>query len=293
MYYVLCLLWQPLGKEWRPALLMDSRGVAAPHLHMITASSGRRSGAHRIRWIFALFLVLLITLVVTLALAQIHPLQRYLVAARPLTAGEILSSDSVITRELDPGSMPDGAVLDQDRDKVLGQQVVIPFAAGDIITLSHLGTNSGRVAGGVPPQMRVLKLITKDMVMPDGLQAGDKIDMVLTLHDPAGALQTQYAIQGLVIRDIAPDNSSITLMVPPSIAVLMIHAQQTGTIVILAAPDNEEFAVVPPVTTTGACQVFLDANGQPTTPPPGATPCPVGQGNSTTPTPSPSPTARP
>ncbi len=256
---------------------------------MIAPSSGRRSGARRIRWIFAIFLVLLIVGVVALALAQIQPLQTYLVAARSLPAGETLSSADVIARNLDPGSMPAGAVLERDRDSVLGQQVEIPFAAGDIITTSHLGSNSGRTAGGVPPGMRVLKLITKDIVMPDGLQAGDKIDMVLSLKDAAGAVQTVYAIQGLVIRTIAPDNSSITLVVAPSIAVLMIHAQQAGTIVILAAPDNEDFAVVPPVTTSGGCQVFLDANGQPAPPPLGATPCPTNTNNS----PSPSPTATP
>ncbi len=234
-------------------------------------------------------LVILIVIIVAFTLAQIRPLQTYLVAARALPVGTVLTSDSLTTRELAPGSVP-GAVLDQDRASVIGQQVVIPFAAGDIITTTHLGSGSGRIAGGVPTDMRVLKLLTKDIVMPDGLQSEDKIDMVLTLHDVAGNLWTEYAIQGLVIREIAPDASSITLVVPPSIAVLIIHAQQTGKIVILAAPANEAFAVLPPVISDGPCQVFLDANGQPTTPPPGATPCVVPSG---TPQAQPSPTSSP
>lgn len=242
---------------------------------MIPSSPGRRTRGRRIRWFIAILLVALIAIIVAFSLAQIHPVQSYLVAARSLASGTTLASDDVTTRDLDPGSVPPGAILEQDRASALGQQIVIPFAAGDIITAAHLGSTSGRIAGNIPPNMRLFKLITKDVVMPDGLQPGDKIDIILTLHDVSGVSVTEYAIQGLVIQSMAADNSSMTFIVPPAVSELIVHAQLTGQIVILAAPPDETFVVLPPVETDQPCQIFLDSNGNPIAPPTGATPCPL------------------
>src|SRR5215472_1204917 len=145
---------------------------------MIAPTSGRGARGQRVRWLIVIMLVLLIVILVAFSLAQVHPTQTYLVAAHPLAAGTTLTSNDVQTRDLDPGSVPPAAVLAQNSSTALGQQVVIPFAAGDIITSTHLGNTSGDVAGGVPKNMRVFKLLTKDVVMPDGLQPGDKIDVV-------------------------------------------------------------------------------------------------------------------
>ena len=49
-------------------------------------------------------LVLLIVFLVAFSLAQIHPLQTYLVAARSLPAGTILTNDDLQSRDLDPGA---------------------------------------------------------------------------------------------------------------------------------------------------------------------------------------------
>lgn len=204
---------------------------------------------------------------VAFSLAQIHPVQPYLVAARPLASGATLTSADVTTRNPDPGSVPPGAVLEQGSSSALGQQVVIPFASGDIITTTHLGSASGGIAGDIPPNMRLFKLLTKGVVMPDGLPAGDKPDIILSLRQNSGAPVTVYAIQGLVIRSMAADASSMTFVVTPAIVELIVHAQLSGQIVIVAAPPNEEFAVLPPVQSDQPCQIFLDSNGQPTTPP--------------------------
>lgn len=267
---------------------------------MIVSPSGRRPQAQRLRWIIAILLVFLIVVVVAFGLAQIHPLQSYLVAAHSLAAGTTLTSNSVATRDLDPDSVPPGAVLAQASASAYGQQVVIPFAAGDIITSSHLSNDSGRLAGDLPPTMRVLKLPTKDAVMPDGLQPGDKIDMVLSIHQ-ANNIQTVYAIQGLTIRAIAPDASSITVAVTPYVSELLIQNLQTGQLFILAAPPNEQFVVLPPVITTQNCQITIGPDGQPTITSADGTSCPGLPGGtssgSTTPTPtpvaSPSPTPKP
>ena len=235
-----------------------------------------------------ILLVLLIVVLVAFSLAQIHPTQTYLVAARTIPAGTTLTSNDVQTIDIDPASVPTSAVLAQNSSAVFGQQVIIPFAAGDIITSAHLGNSSGDVAGGVPKGMRVFKLLTKDVVMPDGLQPGDKIDIVLTLKPASGSVITEYAIQGLIIRAIAPDDSSITFWVPPAVAELIIQDQQAGQIVILAAPPDEQFAILVPVSTGQMCQIFLDANGEPTTPSLGAATCSLPTG-STQPTPSTTP----
>lgn len=240
---------------------------------MIASSPGQRQRGRRVRWLVAIFLVIFIVVLVALTLAQVHPLQTYLVAVRPLAAGTTLTSADVTTRDLDPGSVPPGAVQEQQSAAAFGQQVVIPFAAGDIITTAHLGNTSGRIAGGIPDNMRVIKLLTKDVVMPDGLQPGDKVDIVLTFHAASGSSVTEYAVQGLVIQSIAVDGSSLTFVVPPAVAELIIHAQQDGQIVILAAPPDEKFAVLPPVRSDQLCQIFLDSQGEPTAPPPNATPC--------------------
>src|SRR5690348_17166544 len=116
---------------------------------MVGSISSRRAGGRRARWLIVIMLVILIVIIVAFTLAQIRPLQTYLVAAHALPVGSVLTNDSVTTRDLAPGSVP-GAVLDQDRASIIGQQVVVPFAAGDIITTTHLGSGSGRIAGGVP-----------------------------------------------------------------------------------------------------------------------------------------------
>lgn len=259
---------------------------------MIAPTSGRGARGRRVRWLIVILLVLLIVILVAFSLAQIHPTQTYLVATRTLAAGVTLSSDDVQTRDLDPNSVPPNAVLAQDSSAIFGQQVIIPFAAGDIITSAHLGNASGDVAGSVPKGMRVFKLMTKDVVMPDGLQPGDKIDVVLTQKQASGVVVTEYAIQGLIIRAIAPDNSSITFWVPPSVAELIIQDQQSGQLVILAAPPDEQFAILVPVSTGQNCQIFLDANGEPTSPSLGAAPCALPSGSTqTTPGTTPSPGA--
>lgn len=257
---------------------------------MVAASTGRRSFRRRFRWVVTICLVLLLACVVAVSLAQLHPTQVYLVAASAIPQGVVLSNDNLTTRSLDPGSVPPGAVLDGDRSSILAQVVIIPFAAGDIITTAHLGQGSGHIAGGVPPDMRLLKLSTNGIEMPDGLQPGDKIDMILSLQDGAGGLWTEDAIEGLTIQAMAGDGSSITLMVPPSVAVLIVHAAAVGKIVILAAPADEQPVVVPPVTTTGPCQIFIGPNGQPVLPSPAATPCPGAPGGTQPPGPSPTPT---
>jgi Flp pilus assembly protein CpaB len=257
---------------------------------MIASAPGRRARGRRLRWVIVICLVLLIVFLVAFSLAQIHPVQAYLVAAHSLPAGTILTNDDLQSRDLDPGSVPPSAVLAQDSNTVVGQQVVIPFAAGDIIASSHLGSASGDIAAGIPKDMRVFKLPTTNIVLPDGLQPGDKIDMILTSHDASGTVVTEYLIQGLVIRAIAADNSSITFVVPPAVAELIVHAQQAGQIVILAAPTDEQFAVLPPVTSNQPCQIYLGPNGEPTTVPSlNATPCPsIPGGNLPSPTASPS-----
>jgi hypothetical protein len=253
-----------------------------------------------LRIIMAFFLVILIVVVVAFGLAQIHPLQTYLVAARSLAAGATLTSDDVTTRDLDPSSVPPSAVLAQASASAYGQQIVIPFAAGDIITSSHLSLNSGRLASGIPANMRILTIPTKDAIMPVGLQPGDKIDIVINIHQ-ANYLETLYAIQGLTIRDIAPDDSSITIAVTDTVAEWMIADLQSGQWFILAAPPNEQYAVLPPVTSTQNCQITIGPDGQPTFVSGDGTPCPnLAGGNppgtttpTTTPVASPSPTPTP
>ncbi len=242
---------------------------------MSTSSPGRRTRGRRIRWFIAIFLVVLIVIIVAFSLAQIHPVQSYLVAAHSINSGETLASDDVTTRDLDPGSVPPGAILEQDSSSALGQLVIIPFATGDIITAAHLGSTSGRIASSIPSNMRLFKLLTRDVTMPDGLQPGDKIDIILTLHQGSGTYLTEYAIQGLVIQAMAADDSSMTFVLPPAVAELLVHAQLTGQIVILAAPPNETFTVLPPVETDQPCQIFLNSQGELVTPPPGATQCPL------------------
>lgn len=225
----------------------------------------------RLRVVLLVVGLALLATIVAFAFAQIHPTVAYLVAARDLPAGTLLSASDLGTLTLEVGSLP-GGVLASDEASLLNRVVARPLVEGDPVQATHLCPAAASITCVLTTQegaaeARLFKLATGTLPKPDGLEAGDKVDLYLTLHDPSGPLCTADIVQGLTIQAMAEDGSSMTFIVSSAVVSLLITAQHSGDMALAGAPPTEPFAVLSQGTT--ACPSLpTPGTGTPT---PGAT----------------------
>jgi hypothetical protein len=181
-------------------------------------------------------------------LAQTQPPQAdYLVAAQNLAVGTVLEASALGSLALPEGSVP-GAIPASQQDSVLGQVVSRALLAGDLLSAAHLCRASSvtcqllpEATGAQSPLL--FRLSTQGLLLPAGLQPGDKIDLFLVLKDPSGPC-TSDLIAGLPIEGMDADGSSITFKLAPAVVSLIITAQNTGSLVVVGAAPTEQFQVL-------------------------------------------------
>ncbi len=229
-----------------------------------------RQGGGVLRMLLVLLLMGLGITVTAFILAQTQPAETsYLVAKQNLAAGSVLAPDALSTVTLLEGSMP-GAIPASEQDRVVGRVVSRPLVAGDLVQMSHLCASASVTCqllseDGGQTNTLLYRMSTQGLLLPEGLGAGDKVNLFLTLRDPSGPC-TSDLVAGLPIEAMDPDGSSLTFTLTPDVISLIINATQTGTLVIAGAPPTLPFQVLSQGTV--ACPTPAAPGGPESTPTP-------------------------
>ncbi|MFV9504189.1 MAG: Flp pilus assembly protein CpaB [Oscillochloridaceae bacterium umkhey_bin13] len=184
------------------------------------------------------------------------------VAARPLSAGTMLTPDDLLIKEFPLELVPPSAIT---IEMSLANQVIIePIAQGETFTAARLaGEQAARMsqrltAGQMLFAFPVADLLSQANVVGDG----DRIDLLLTLtlNEADGALPgqlTMFTLQNIdVLKVLRPAGAAenappvaLLLGVSPEQAVLIKHVKDTGGLIdlVLRSPLDREDFVVPPV----------------------------------------------
>lgn len=221
------------------------------------------------------------------------PRQPFLVAAQRLPAGTMITPEDVTTVQANPAVVPAGT-FQQESDAV-GQTVSETLEVGDFVTPAHLSNAPGRVTTGLAPDQRLITIPTNGAnALVDGLEPGDRFDLLLSFPTPAGGTGPSGAlIEGLVLHSIS-SAGAFEVVVPLSVAIFVAQTVDGGKLSILASPEKEPALGIPPLPTGQVCQIFLAPDGSlvpEAALPAGVTPCPgIYQGASALATPNPAPT---
>jgi len=107
----------------------------------------------------------------------VGPLVPVVVAASDLARGATIGSGEVEVVELPEPYVPEGAF--RDVTDVVGRTTLTPLGPGEAVTPTRLvGAVGGELAAMVPPGLRAVPI--EVAVVPDGLVAGDRIDVMAT-----------------------------------------------------------------------------------------------------------------
>jgi Flp pilus assembly protein CpaB len=157
------------------------------------------------------------------------------VAASDLPAGHELGTDDVELVEI-PSPAPPAAVVDPS--DVVGAVTVTPFRAGETVSMTRLATRGGPLVVEVPPGMLGVTLGVE--ALPDGLQPGDRID-VLATYTSARPYTTTVATDvpvldmpgvGGGLAAAGTSGSRILVIASPEIARQLVQANATGTLAV-------------------------------------------------------------
>ena len=137
----------------------------------------RRAVLARRRLLAALLTGVAVAVGVQAATAPPPPSVGVLTAARDLPAGAVLGSDDLVTVDFAPGSVPTGATRD-----AVGRTLAAPVRRGEPVTDVRL---LGPALTAGTPELTAVPVRLPDAGMVELLEVGDRIDLIAT--DPQGA----------------------------------------------------------------------------------------------------------
>ena len=137
----------------------------------------RRAVLARRRLLAALLTGVAVAAGVQAATAPPPPSVGVLTAARDLPAGAVLGSDDLVTVDFAPGSVPTGATRD-----AVGRALAAPVRRGEPVTDVRL---LGPALTAGTPELTAVPVRLPDAGMVELLEVGDRIDLIAT--DPQGA----------------------------------------------------------------------------------------------------------
>jgi len=175
-----------------------------------------------------------------------------IVASRDLPAGTRLDADMLALREVPARFVPDGALAAEEAELLLSRQLGLPVQAGQMI-LQGMATAPApaSLASRIAPGRRALTLAAHDfLALPRPLQAGDRLDIYVSITHEARALTLPLLAAGRVLSVTAPEAGEIdalTLEATPEEAVRVIAARQAGalTAVLRTAGDTTQTSAQP------------------------------------------------
>ncbi|QBR92345.1 SAF domain-containing protein [Nocardioides euryhalodurans] len=149
----------------------------------------RRAVLRRRRALAALCTAVAVAAGVHAVAAPPPPTTSVLTAARDLPAGAPVAADDVVTVEFAPGTVPAGTVADP-----VGRTLAGPLREGEPVTDVRL---VGEALAAAHPELVTMPVRFPDADLAGLLEVGDRIDLVAT--DPQGAGARQVASGVLVL----------------------------------------------------------------------------------------------
>lgn len=187
---------------------------------------------------------------------------QYVVAARPLDAGEVLNPANVQLADWPLSSPLDGSFT--GIDKVSGRTVLYPLSQGEPILerqLAAAGSGVG-LSANIPPGMRATSLRSNEVAGVAGfLQPGAHVDVLMTYHPEKAPSEERTAtvLQDVVVltagQQLRPDpegkpttSNVVTLLLSPQDAEKAVLATSLGPIhFIMRNASDREHVVNPSV----------------------------------------------
>ncbi len=113
------------------------------------------------------------------------------VAAAALPAGKVLSVEDLAKREMPAAYLPGGTLLVDEIATVIGQQLVIPLAAGDALSMAHLSGHGGQaLASRLLKGTRAVTVPVDEVSSQAGLvRPGDQVDLLLAEETSEGSVR--------------------------------------------------------------------------------------------------------
>lgn len=113
------------------------------------------------------------------------------VAAAALPAGKVLSVEDLAKREMPAAYLPGGTLLVDEIATVIGQQLVIPLAAGDALSMAHLSGHGGQaLASRLLNGTRAVTVPVDEVSSQAGLvRPGDQVDLLLAEETSEGSVR--------------------------------------------------------------------------------------------------------
>lgn len=171
-----------------------------------------------------------------------------LVAAHPIAAGAVITAEDLATSNAHlEGALAAIALRGERRTEVIGQTAVVPIAAGGMVTRDALGT--GPRLG--PDEVALTVPVDGGTVFP-GLARGARVTVYGTSFPGQAASVTQLLVAQATVFDVetartgiglgdaagAGAISSVTILVPQTVAADVAHAQVNGTLTLALAPPD-------------------------------------------------------
>lgn len=113
------------------------------------------------------------------------------VAAAALPAGKVLSVEDLAKREMPAAYLPGGTLAVDEIATVIGQQLVIPLAAGDALSMAHLSGHGGQaLASRLLNGTRAVTVPVDEVSSQAGLvRPGDQVDLLLAEETSEGSVR--------------------------------------------------------------------------------------------------------
>lgn len=113
------------------------------------------------------------------------------VAAVALPAGKVLKVDDLAKREMPAAFLPGGTLPVDALGSVLGQQLLIPLAAGDALSMAHLSGHGGQaLASRLLNGTRAVTVPVDEVSSQAGLvRPGDQVDLLLAEETTEGSVR--------------------------------------------------------------------------------------------------------
>mgnify|MGYP001393569270 CR=1 FL=1 len=188
---------------------------------------------------------LLGTLGALLLFRVLHPFERWaqrdlasvriLVTTRPLALRDIVSEQDLGVATMPARFLPLGAVRVEQRNAIIGRNVLRPMGQGEIFLWSALnqGTTREGPSGHISPGYRAISvLVDEESSVGYQIQDGDFVDILLTLGSEAGKSITMTLLQNASVLATGSRGdggyASLTLMLLPKEVAVLRHAQTKG-----------------------------------------------------------------
>ncbi|WP_246278241.1 SAF domain-containing protein [Phytohabitans rumicis] len=217
-------------------LTTPSGGSAGYPAGLAAGSPGLRRRVSPVRVLLAVALILGFGLAGAVVAGQLDARQPVLVAARPVSAGQVIADADITVVRVGADSGV-ATIAGSARARVVGSRAVLPLAAGTLLSPAHVGAPAWP-----PPGQAVTAALVKAGRMPSGVIAGSRVTVLaLPAANPASGVTSGQVVRAEAtvvsvqpVGDLASD-VAVSLLLAEGDATRVASAAGEVTLVQLGA----------------------------------------------------------